>query len=202
MKQIADLNPRTKHYEFLGPPGALAITLLVPITTYALYFGCSEAAGGCPPPLSTLSDDVLRAFQSPAWWKSLWDTDATIIYFAWYAFCVVAWFFLPADWVDGVMLRTGVKKQYKINGMLRSLFYQLFLSLRVSLFHVPTHAWPCVWLHLPLRSPILHILLRQMGRFCNSVCSHGHSPSGCMLRGFLPRWQTVSSGRQQRKLRL
>ena len=110
----ADLNPRTKHYEFLGPPGALAITIGVPATTYALYFGCSETHGGCPPPIDTAV--ILDTLSDPAWWKGLWDTQAAIAYFAWYAFVVVAWFILPGDWVDGVPMRNGVTKKYKING--------------------------------------------------------------------------------------
>lgn len=117
-KQSQDLNPRTKSYEFLGPPGALFITLAVPITTYALYFGCSEQSGGCPPNLKLdhLIDRVSIALKDPEWWKALWDTQATLIYLAWYAFCVLAWAILPADQVEGVTMRNGGKKKYKING--------------------------------------------------------------------------------------
>ena len=111
------LNPRTTSYEFLGPPGAFIITLGVPAVTYALYFGCSDFSGGCPPPLSTLSSDrILKSLSNIDTWKNLWDTQATLIYFAWYAFCVLAWFVLPAHWVEGVKLRTGDRIKYKING--------------------------------------------------------------------------------------
>ncbi|KAH9942899.1 ERG4/ERG24 ergosterol biosynthesis protein [Amylocystis lapponica] len=109
----SELNPRTKSYEFFGPPGALFVTLSVPTTLYALYYGCSEETGGCPPPLST--QVVVDALSSWDWWKSLWDTEAALIYLAWYAYCVVAWFVLPGDWVEGAQLRTGGKKKYKIN---------------------------------------------------------------------------------------
>ena len=51
-----------------------------------------------------------------SWWKGLWDTQAAIAYFAWYAFVVVAWLILPGDWVNGVPMRNGVTKKYKING--------------------------------------------------------------------------------------
>ena len=91
----SDLNPRTKHYEFLGPPGALAITIGVPAMTYALYFGCSENHGGCPPPIDTSL--ILDSLSDLSWWKGLWDTQAAIAYFAWYAFVVVAWLILPGD---------------------------------------------------------------------------------------------------------
>ncbi|KAF7327674.1 Glycosyltransferase family 2 protein [Mycena kentingensis (nom. inval.)] len=105
------LNPKTTAYEFLGPPGAFLITVGVPIATYALYFGCNEQ--GCPP--SFVPDRVLLALQDPAWWKSLWDTQAFLMYLGWYAFILVTWAILPGDIVQGTTLRTGVKKDYKIN---------------------------------------------------------------------------------------
>lgn len=108
------LNPRTTHYEFLGPPGALLVTVFVPITAYALYFGCSETSGGCPPRISYPA--VIDTLSDPSFWKSLWDTQAALIYLGWYAFCVLAWAILPGDWVEGSQLRDGGKKLYKING--------------------------------------------------------------------------------------
>jgi Delta14-sterol reductase len=109
------LNPRTTSYEFLGPPGALFVTLAVPFFSYALYFGCSEGTG-CPPNLQTIPDRFVVAVSDPAWWKGLWDTQAALIYLAWYMFCVVAWAVLPGDHVEGTTMRNGEKKKYKING--------------------------------------------------------------------------------------
>jgi len=114
-------NPRTTSYEFLGPLGAFAISVGVPITTYALYFGCSETAGACPPELTS---NILASVTNPDWWKGLWDTEAALIYLGWYTFCVVAWAILPGDQVDGTTLRTGGMKQYKINA-----FSTLLLAL-------------------------------------------------------------------------
>ncbi|KAF5341653.1 hypothetical protein D9611_001670 [Ephemerocybe angulata] len=113
------LNPRTTKYEFLGPPGAFFVSFTVPIVTYALYFGCSEASGGCPPTaaltLATLQDRVAAAVGDVNWWKGLWDNEAALLYLGWYAFCVAAWAILPGDWVEGTTLRNGKKLQYKIN---------------------------------------------------------------------------------------
>lgn len=120
---MSNLNPRTTSYEFLGPWGALAITLGVPFTTYALYFGCSESSGGCPPPLATIPTNVSHSLSSPTFWKSLWDTQSFLMYCGWYSFCVLAWYFLPGDWVEGVQLRTGGRKKYKINGQFHLLIY-------------------------------------------------------------------------------
>ncbi|KDR79042.1 hypothetical protein GALMADRAFT_138002 [Galerina marginata CBS 339.88] len=121
------LNPRSPHYEFLGPPGALAITLGVPFITYLLYFGCSEAAGGCLPQPSSIPDRILSSVSNPNWWKGLWDTEASLMYLGWYAFCVVAWAVLPGDQVAGTTLRNGGKKQYKINA-----FSTFLLALGVT----------------------------------------------------------------------
>jgi delta14-sterol reductase len=117
-KSKAAMNPRSKHYEFMGPPGAFFVTTVVPFVTYALYFACSEQAGGCPPkPWTVLLPRLGNAVTDSNWWLSLWDTQAFVMYLGWYAFCVVAWAVLPGDWVEGVELRSGGKKQYKINGM-------------------------------------------------------------------------------------
>jgi Delta14-sterol reductase len=88
------LNPRTTSYEFLGPLGALAISVGVPITTYALYFGCSEATGGCPPQLTSVIERIVQSVSNLDWW----DTETALTYLAWYTFCVVAW---AGDQVEG-----------------------------------------------------------------------------------------------------
>jgi Ergosterol biosynthesis ERG4/ERG24 family len=145
------LNPRTTTYEFFGPAGTLAITILVPLTTYVLYFGCSEQAGGCPPDLTTLlPPDLLTRLLSLAWWLRLWDAQATAIYFAWYAFCVAAWYILPGDWVEGAKMRNGQTKKYKINGS--------YIVVAFSRIHVQQpasqHSQPfsSLWVSLPALS--------------------------------------------------
>ncbi|KAE9386184.1 ERG4/ERG24 ergosterol biosynthesis protein [Gymnopus androsaceus JB14] len=122
---MASLNPRTTAYEFLGPAGAFLISAGVPLTTYALYYGCSEQTGGCPPPGLTLSffteKLVTLPFHllEPSWWlnlwSELWDTEASLMYLAWYTFCVVAWRVLPGAEVPGTTMRDGNVKKYKIN---------------------------------------------------------------------------------------
>ena len=112
----AELNPKTTHYEFFGPVGALFITVSVPAFTYALYFGCSEMSGGCPPPLDDVLPVIVASLSDITWWRSLWDPKAAIAYLAWYAFCVATWAVLPGDWVEGTLIRDGTRKKYKING--------------------------------------------------------------------------------------
>ncbi|KAJ7674454.1 ERG4/ERG24 ergosterol biosynthesis protein [Mycena rosella] len=121
------LNPRTTSYEFLGPPGALLITLGVPSLTYGLYFGCSEESGGCPPKL--VLSRIFLSLADPEWWKGLWDAQAALIYLAWYTFCIVSWAILPGERVEGTTLRTGAKKTYKINAFST---FSLALSLTLG----------------------------------------------------------------------
>ncbi|KAG1761186.1 ERG4/ERG24 ergosterol biosynthesis protein [Suillus occidentalis] len=124
---MADLNPRSTTYEFMGPPGAFLISFGVPFMTYLLYFGCSEESGGCPPPLQSIPDRFVEALSDKTFWASLWDTEASLIYLGWYAFCIVAWAVLPGDWVEGVTMRTGEKKKYKINA-----FSTFLLAMGIS----------------------------------------------------------------------
>ncbi|KIM25765.1 hypothetical protein M408DRAFT_203827 [Serendipita vermifera MAFF 305830] len=109
------LNPRTTSYEFLGPPGAFLISTLTPFISYAFTFACSESAGGCPRSWLELPTAFVEAVSNIDWWKAQWDPTGFQIYWAWYAFTVVAWFVVPGDWVEGFPTRTGQKLKYKIN---------------------------------------------------------------------------------------
>ncbi|KAI0754892.1 ERG4/ERG24 ergosterol biosynthesis protein [Daedaleopsis nitida] len=120
----AELNPRTTQYEFLGPPGTFAISVGTPIVMYALYYGCSEETGGCPPAVNF--SVVVRALMSWSWWKGLWDTEAACLFLAWYAYLVAAWYVLPGRWIEGLPMRDGKKKSYKINA-----FPTLLLTLAI-----------------------------------------------------------------------
>lgn len=112
------LNPRTAEYQFFGPPGALLVTICSPLIAYALYFGCSEESGGCPPgDYVSWIPSITSSITSLNWWASLWDTEATVIYLVWYIFCVVAWAVLPGDDFQGVLMRNGQRKTYKVNGI-------------------------------------------------------------------------------------
>lgn len=108
------LAPKSEHWEFGGPLGCLFVTTSVPVTTYALFYFCNEENGCSVPPQDWRA---ALAQMSAGVAKSFFDGKAWAIYFAWYAFCVLAWAFIPGPWVDGVELRTGVKLQYKINGV-------------------------------------------------------------------------------------
>jgi len=113
-KSTSLFNPRTTTYEFCGPIGAFAVSFGVPFLLYALFFACNET-NGCPPSDVQVLHNFVQSVQTLEWWKGLWDTEATLIYIGWYSFCIVAWYILPGDWIEGVKLRTGETKKYKIN---------------------------------------------------------------------------------------
>lgn len=112
----AELNPRTLHYDFFGPPGTLFISIAAPFFSYAFHYACSEKAGGCPRSYFDLPSGFVESVQDVNWWKAQWDPEGVAIYFAWYAFTVLAWLILPGDWVEGLPTRTGELVKYKING--------------------------------------------------------------------------------------
>lgn len=109
------LNARSTSYEFGGPLGAAAIIPTVPILVYSLYFGCSDQYG-CPSPFTSIKELDISMLVNSNFWRSLWDTNAMLVYLAWYAFCVVSWAILPGDWVEGLPMRNGQRIKYKING--------------------------------------------------------------------------------------
>ncbi|KAK7061207.1 glycosyltransferase family 2 protein [Favolaschia claudopus] len=139
--QSSVVSTQASNYEFLGPPGALLLCTGVPITTYALYFGCSEESGGCPPKF--VPNEIFAALSDPEWWKALWDTQTTLPFIAWITFCVTAWAVLPGDRVTGTILRTGERKVYKINA-----FSTFVLTLGLAFFVILCYgSAPLTYLH-------------------------------------------------------
>ncbi|PWN50038.1 putative ERG24-C-14 sterol reductase [Violaceomyces palustris] len=123
LKTEDQLGPVSEHYEFGGPPGALFVTLTVPLFSYLLFYGCSPELG-CSPTLPLRDPKLLWATLKYGVLDSFKDLDAWLIYFGWYAFTVLAWAILPGKWERGSELRIGGRLEYKINAfatMLASL---------------------------------------------------------------------------------
>jgi hypothetical protein len=186
---MADLNPRSTTYEFMGPPGAFVISLGVPFITYLLYFGCSEESGGCPPPLQSVPDRFVEALSDKTFWASLWDTEASLIYLGWYAFCVVAWAVLPGDWIEGVTMRTGEKKKYKINGSCLTMAANIdtdAVLMLCSFFDIPPCNGNLLWLYLSQRPRVLHLPLPKMDRIRHCFACHVFGADLLRVRKFIP----------------
>ena len=103
------LNPKTTEYEFLGPPGALLVSLGCPLLVFALIFLCNDA--GCPPmDLSTWKDQLPSSLAEFIDWRAIqW-------YFSFQVALVLLWAVLPGKWVRGRPLRDGTQLEYKTNG--------------------------------------------------------------------------------------
>ncbi|GAA5999602.1 delta(14)-sterol reductase [Rhodotorula paludigena] len=105
--------PKSAHYEFGGPLGALGVTLAVPFFSYWLPFAAEN--GFSLGNFLEYHRAGWRAMEDPAWWKSLWSAEAMIVYLAWYAWCVVCALALPGKEEKGVELRNGQRLTYKMN---------------------------------------------------------------------------------------
>lgn len=106
------LAPKSEHYEFGGWPGCLLVTTSVPFFAYVLFYFCNEDSG-CEFPPRDLSAAWQRMGNGVV--ASFLDGKGWLIYFAWYAFTVLAWAVVPGPWIEGAELRTGHKLKYKIN---------------------------------------------------------------------------------------
>lgn len=112
-KSYAELNPRQKPKEFFGPVGTSIITFVTPVVVYMLFYGCNEVTGCSVPPernfLQWIGDWPSSA-------GALWEWKAFGVYVAWYAWMVICWNILPAEWTQGTLLRDGTRVKYKFNG--------------------------------------------------------------------------------------
>ncbi|BGP41393.1 erg24, C-14 sterol reductase [Rhodotorula kratochvilovae] len=137
--------PKSLHYEFGGPLGALGVTLAVPFFSYWLpfaaagdfqlsKFGAYHAAGW-------------RALHDPEWWASLWSGEAFAVYMAWYFWCVACAIALPGKELDGVVLRDGRRLKYTMNAFATAVLTFALLGAWTykfgpgALLYIPHH-WP------------------------------------------------------------
>jgi len=128
-------NPNPE-YEFLGPPGAVAMLIVLPLITYGLYFNCRPGFGCIPafwdpkdgfwPSISTdpttIPSDLWNFFVAN------WDSDAFDIYSVFMVFLFVCYFVIPGRVVEGTVVggvggspltkdRSNYKLKYKINAL-------------------------------------------------------------------------------------
>ncbi|KAG0262016.1 erg24, C-14 sterol reductase [Mortierella polycephala] len=127
-------NP-TPEYEFMGPPGTLAMLVLMPMLTYGLYFNCRPGFG-CVPFEWDRSDglwpsvDSFNLLQIPSnlwgFFLSTWDLDAFLVYSGFIAYLIICYFVIPGPIIDGTVVagvggtpltkdRTKYRLKYKLN---------------------------------------------------------------------------------------
>jgi len=113
---------KSPEYEFFGIPGVAAISFVLPVLCYVLAFSCNDISG-CPAPsllhpsTSTL-DDIKKDVGWPGW-SGLINTNAALATLGYYALSFFLWVALPAEEVQGTVLRNGKRVTYRFNGMTR-----------------------------------------------------------------------------------
>ena len=114
----AELNPVSAPTEFFGVAGTTFVTLMCPTVVFFLFYGCNETTGCHPSTVQqwkTMWNLAVRdEWPSSAgrWWE--WETVPVVA--AFFAYLVVCWVVLPAPWTEGMLLRDGTRKVYKLNG--------------------------------------------------------------------------------------
>lgn len=103
------LNPKTTKLEFSGIPGALGISIGLPLLCNVLYFTCNE--NGCPASWSSLAPYTQMLEKT-----KLFSMQAMSVYLAWFFGLVWLDLLVPGKEVKGTTLRDGTALRYKFNG--------------------------------------------------------------------------------------
>ncbi|KAK5814483.1 ERG4/ERG24 ergosterol biosynthesis protein [Linnemannia elongata] len=138
-------NPNPE-YEFLGPPGAVAMLIVLPLITYGLYYNC-RAGFGCIPAYWDSKDGFWpsigsdpTSYHKDLWdfFVSTWDVDAFKVYSAFMVFLFATYFVIPGKVVEGAVVggvggtpltkdRSNYKLKYKVNA-LRTLMLMALMT--------------------------------------------------------------------------
>ena len=108
------------HYEWMGPPGAAAIMLLLPLVVYALHFACtSDVCLSLQPgsPDFLRLDHPLHLGLLPLL-SSLFSLRASLLYLGWLALHFGLYLCVPGPVVRGGPLdERGNSLAYPLNGL-------------------------------------------------------------------------------------
>ena len=103
---MADLNPKTTHYEFMGPLGALFMSLGLPSVVLGLYLLCGRD-----------SCSLWGNYPSLPGWGDLFHSHALTVFLAWFLFQLLLSLFPLGRVVQGTKLRDGTRLKYRLNGL-------------------------------------------------------------------------------------
>lgn len=135
------LNPKTTETEFGGWPGALAISIGLPILFNVLYFSCNEK--GCP-----VSWGSIEPYKE-MWENSrLFSKEATLVYLLWFFSLVVLDRIVPGTVINGTVLRDGTQLKYKFNGTYIVIIMFSLLGARAIQTHMQLPELVFVYDHL------------------------------------------------------
>ena len=185
------LAPRTQKPEFGGFWGALFVTVTVPVTVYYLNIACSEELG-CSLSLPVTRPHDLAVQTRRVLKDGFTDKLGWGIYFAWYAFVVLAWFLIPAKWEQGLPLRTGERLEYKINAFRTGVVALLAAGLYIFVygperFTVLYQHWPGL-LSAALTNSIVQAVWVYLGSFQrNKLLALGGNTGNVLFDWFIGR---------------
>ncbi|KAK6457215.1 ergosterol biosynthesis ERG4/ERG24 [Scheffersomyces xylosifermentans] len=114
------LNPSTHHREFSGLPGAIGITIGLPvlITFFALVTNESYSLQGINLDFNAIIKQIPKNQQE--WISLVFDKTCWAAYLTWFFVLVLLDFVLPGVHMKGVKLRDNTQLDYKINGLAMS----------------------------------------------------------------------------------
>lgn len=136
----SELNPVTKHREFFGVPGALAMILVLPLVIPLLYFVSNETY--CIHGVTVDIEAIKK--QIPSTWTQLlgicFHKQSWVLYLSWFSAITALDLTLPGTRMKGTQLRDGTFLTYNINGTAVSSAVVAILAARVFLaknYYVP-----------------------------------------------------------------
>ncbi|ODV68060.1 ERG4/ERG24 ergosterol biosynthesis protein [Hyphopichia burtonii NRRL Y-1933] len=128
---MSKLNPLTTHREFSGLPGAISITLFLPLVLvfFALVTNENYSIKGINLQLQPILDQVPSNLDQLI--DLCFDRECWVAYLAWFFGLVIVDQIIPGKQLQGIELRDGSKLNYKINGKLMSLTLIVVLVSRL-----------------------------------------------------------------------
>lgn len=118
MKRQQQQHEQHFEYEFFGPYGPAVLVFALPCVVLGLVYACNSE--GClqlsqvlQTPLSQWSLSLLPGFPSD---QPLYSHEAMAAVVGWFALVLLLHVLLPGDTAQGVLLPSGRRLTYKLNG--------------------------------------------------------------------------------------
>ncbi|KAL8869421.1 MAG: hypothetical protein Q9198_007891 [Flavoplaca austrocitrina] len=146
--------PATKShgYEFQGPPGALVLSLGLPLVCYLAAFVCNDVSG-CPIPSALHPRSLtLAKLKEEAGWpqNGIWGLASLRVsgfVLAYYLLSLVLQAALPGLVQQGVKLRSGARLEYKFNAFSSAVTILFGAAIGTYLDGADFALWTFIWDH-------------------------------------------------------
>lgn len=136
-KQENPLNPKSTHFEFMGPYiGPLGLIFVLPFFVWCYAF--FNNSKGWPHIDENISVDyIIHAV------KSSWNINVFLTYCAYYAMLVVFYYVLPGERKEGTVLRNGKTLRYPMNGLFSML---LTIAIAIGIHIFKPYGYDLTWI--------------------------------------------------------